>query len=205
MTFLLRESVNTRDKVVFEAPSGGGEYGYSIFQKIDSVDPEESFGRERATTSPGPARDDMDPLARINRALSDSQDLLRLPDYRAEGGSGPCTMETWRRATTFLKKHANWSLQRDGFVVPVPAILPGPEGSIDLHWKTEIYELLVNIPSDSAVRASFYADDFRSHAIKGTFDPACPNRGLISWLMDRVTEALTASAANHGQERQSTL
>ena len=32
------------------------------------------------------------------------------------------------------------------FEVPLPRIQPVPDGSIDLNWKTEPFELLINIP-----------------------------------------------------------
>jgi hypothetical protein len=206
MTVMQMESGTTKDDVVYEFRGVPGNSGDPIYQRIDSVDPKDSFGVQASPTCPfSLSSDAVDPIARIVQAIQDSRSLLRLPDNCAEGGSGPCSIATWLRATTFLKNHAKWSLQRDGLVVPVPAILPGPGGSIDLHWKTGGYELLVNIPSNPGARASFYADDFKTLSIKGTFDTACPNRGLISWLTDRVAEALTEPAAIHGEERQAAL
>ena len=40
-----------------------------------------------------------------------------------------------------------------------PEILPGPGGSIDLHWKTDARELLINVPADPQDTISYYGDD----------------------------------------------
>jgi len=66
--------------------------------------------------------------------------------------------------------------------VPIPAILPGPDGSIDLHWKTEKYELLINIPGDLNAPASFYGDNYSTLKLEGTFDLKQLNFILIDWL-----------------------
>jgi hypothetical protein len=38
-------------------------------------------------------------------------------------------------------------------------IVAGPEGSIDLHWKTADRELLINIPARSEEPIAYYGDD----------------------------------------------
>ncbi|MBI4661430.1 MAG: hypothetical protein HY735_21620 [Verrucomicrobia bacterium] len=70
--------------------------------------------------------------------------------------------------------------------IPPPKILPGPDGSIDVHWKTKTCELLVNVPAGSNQRADFYGDDYGSLRIKGTIDPENPSSGLLFWLTSKV-------------------
>jgi hypothetical protein len=70
-----------------------------------------------------------------------------------------------------------------GRELPVPKILPGPNASIDLHWKLPGFELLVNIPSDAAQPATFYGDDYRNSCIRGNLNPAEEVRGLVVWLL----------------------
>ena len=40
-----------------------------------------------------------------------------------------------------------------------PKIHPGPEGSIDLHWKSSNRELLINVPANSEDPIGYYGDD----------------------------------------------
>ena len=62
-------------------------------------------------------------------------------------------------------------------------ILPASEGSIDLHWKTELFELLVNFRPDGSV--SYYGDDYCENSIQGK---TCPNLEFISCWMERAGE-----------------
>ena len=48
-------------------------------------------------------------------------------------------------------------------------ILPASEGSIDLHWKTAQFELLVNFHPDGSV--SYYGDDYCENVIQGKTRP----------------------------------
>ena len=70
-----------------------------------------------------------------------------------------------------------------GMRLPVPRIGPGPEGSIDLHWKQPSWELLVNIPADANEMATFYGDNYGVQKIRGTLDPQKFNLGIAAWLM----------------------
>lgn len=47
--------------------------------------------------------------------------------------------------------------------------LPCLDGSVDVHWKTPGFELLVNVKPDGSV--SFYGDDYGSQQIKGGWKP----------------------------------
>jgi hypothetical protein len=40
-----------------------------------------------------------------------------------------------------------------------PDITGGPDGSIDIHWKGEGYEVLLDVPADPLIPANYYADD----------------------------------------------
>lgn len=86
------------------------------------------------------------------------------------------------RAIEFLKAQSTKFRKTLGVSAPVPNIGPGPEGSVDLHWKRESWELLVNIPADAKQLATFYGDDFGAQKIKGSFDPKTSNNGIIMWL-----------------------
>jgi len=70
-----------------------------------------------------------------------------------------------------------------GGELPSPKIQPGPEASIDLHWKMERFELLVNIPNDPSKPATFYGDDYGDLCIRGNLNPSAPIPGLVVWLL----------------------
>ena len=62
-------------------------------------------------------------------------------------------------------------------------ILPASEGSIDLHWKTDRFELLVNFRPDGSV--SYYGDDYCENSIEGQ---TRPKPEFISCWMEHAGE-----------------
>ncbi len=121
-------------------------------------------------------------LAHVQDAIESSRYILELKDDWDEDGSARYTEAVWDRAVQFLLKYANSILETQHVRIDAPQILPGPNGSIDLHWKNSDYELLINIPADPSKPAGFYGDDYESSSIKGTFDPSKYNYGLLLWL-----------------------
>jgi hypothetical protein len=117
----------------------------------------------------------------INEALARAEWMLNLEDDWDGEGSVGFSKITFNRAADFLRRYATGAWKRAGTIIPVPEILPGPDGSIDILWKTEGYELLVNIPAENKL-ASFYGDDLRDANIKGTFDASVENLGLLEWF-----------------------
>lgn len=49
-----------------------------------------------------------------------------------------------------------------------PDITVCEDGSVDIHWEVPKYELLVNVPVDSASPVGFYGDDYGTRRIRGT-------------------------------------
>jgi hypothetical protein len=118
--------------------------------------------------------------AEIDRAKS----ILALkPDWDDEG-SQPYSKETLDRAIAFLTSQSKHLYETCGLHPLVPRISAGPDGSIDIHWKRNNFELLVNIPADSAQNAVFYGDDYGIKRISGNFDPQKINQGILEWLMN---------------------
>jgi hypothetical protein len=103
-------------------------------------------------------------------------------DWDEEGSSGYST-DTFDRAICFLNTHSAKGHDLCSSYPPAPRISPGPDGSIDLHWKQKAWELLVNIPKDDTQMAVFYGDDYGTLKIKGSFDPNTVNLGIVAWLM----------------------
>lgn len=122
-------------------------------------------------------------LAALAAMVQDARSILDLPENWDGEGSTAYARATWDRAVKFLRLSAAaaWRLYR--VTAPVPFINPGPRGSIDLHWRAEHGELLVNIPADPEARATFYGDNYADVSIEGRLDPARSNVELLRWLM----------------------
>lgn len=118
-------------------------------------------------------------LEQIARVIRDSHDLMELED---EEGIRLCDEATWQRAVTFLINQALWLLNEKRLIMQTPDIWAGPDQSIDLHWESSSYELLINVPADANQPAGFYGDDRGKLKIKGTLDPSRLTEGLLLWL-----------------------
>ena len=141
-------------------------------------------GSEPRIKSSQRARQVLDPFKHIWNVIDESKSILDLKEDWDGEGALPYSREVWERAIQFVRRYALKSHERFGAIVSAPRILPGPNGSIDVHWKEEKFELLVNIPADPKIYASFYGDDYSAARIKGTFDPELENIGLIFWLTE---------------------
>ncbi|HVA18426.1 MAG TPA: hypothetical protein VMV59_12010 [Candidatus Dormibacteraeota bacterium] len=112
-----------------------------------------------------------------------AREILKLKDdWDGEGSVGYST-ETLDRAILFVSTHASKLWESFGLAAPIPTIGPGPDGSIDVHWKLPAWELLVNIPQNSDAMATFYGDDYGAQKIRGSFDPRRFNSGVAEWLI----------------------
>jgi hypothetical protein len=121
--------------------------------------------------------EDRELKAEIERA----KEMLELTNDEEVGPA--YSREAFNRAISFLATHSAKGYDLCSFYPPAPKIGPGPGGSIDLHWKEEKWELLVNIPADDTRVAVFYGDDYGKANFKGSFDPRTVNRGIVAWLM----------------------
>jgi hypothetical protein len=126
--------------------------------------------------------------AKLKEAIAESRSLLALqPDWDGEGSPG-YSESTWKRMERFLRDHSRYLNEIYGTDAPVPEILPGSKGSLDILWKCNDCELLVNIPVDLASPASFYGDDKNELSIKGQLHPTRFNQGLLQWLVKHQSQ-----------------
>ena len=121
-------------------------------------------------------------LQDIRDAISASRHILTLSGDDLEEGAPPYTESTWKRAVDFLAKNAWWAFVNLGRRIDAPQVLPGPHGSIDLHWDVPAYELLINIPEAADTPAGFYGDDRGKVSIEGTVEQDSVNNGLLFFL-----------------------
>lgn len=118
----------------------------------------------------------------IQEVIEASRWILQLEDDWDENGSGKYAEATWERARNFLAALAESSARQFGKDLPAPKILPGPDGSIDLHWKLPRFELLLNVSPDAGKPVSFYGDDYGASFMKGNVTTPEATRRLVVWL-----------------------
>jgi hypothetical protein len=125
---------------------------------------------------------DQKKLAPLRNIIESSRSILELHDDWDDEGSIGYKEETWNRATQFVLNSARFLWDHHTTIMDTPDIGPGPDGSIDIHWETEKYELLVNISADLKALATFYGDNKGSLSIKGNLNPDSDNPVLLCWL-----------------------
>jgi hypothetical protein len=119
----------------------------------------------------------------VAKAIQSSRSILDLKDDWDEEGSPGYIESTWDRAAQFVKNTSLSFRQDAGFWVDPPRILPGPKGSIDIHWKTSKRELLINIPENGEEPADYYGSGGANDIIKGKLDTSSQqNFWILVWL-----------------------
>lgn len=123
-------------------------------------------------------------LQHLLTEIKESRAILDLQDDWDEEGSPGYTHSTWKLAVNFLVQNALWLWLDNGIPVEPPRILPGPDGSIDIHWQTCDHELLVNVPRDVGTPATYYGDTSAGESVKGSLDLSADNQWLLKWLTE---------------------
>lgn len=136
--------------------------------------------RERTTPEP--------PISiELSDAIQASRRILELPDDWDGEGTPRYSERALQRASSYLLRSAVRYWRKYQKHLFVPRILPGPDGNIDLHWKTPERELLISIPADPAELAAYYGDDRKDgtdNAIRGrSLDTSEYNDWIFAWLM----------------------
>lgn len=89
-------------------------------------------------------------------------------DFDGEGSEGYVT-ETFDRAVKllrFLYQHCDHEFS--AILTQIPDIMPGPHGSIDIHWHRNHFDLLINVPRDVQSDAAFHLGYQRGIKVNGT-------------------------------------
>jgi hypothetical protein len=126
-------------------------------------------------------------MSSLRLVIEASRNILELTEDWDDEKSPGYSESTWNRAVKFLSKNALYLWRRHKIYLEAPRILPGPDGSIDLHWRMPKRELLVNIPANAEEPASYYGDDREEgteNAIRGkSLDTSAHNEWIFLWLM----------------------
>jgi len=75
----------------------------------------------------------------IDEAVKKSEYILEIEDNWDGEGSPGYSESTWKKAINFIYLYAEEIWNKLNINISPPDILPGPEGSIDLHWKEDNY------------------------------------------------------------------
>jgi hypothetical protein len=114
--------------------------------------------------------------------LKEADHLLEFEDDWDGNGSPGYSLETLQGAKDFLISIYSRIWSKHQAKPDLPKISPGPDGTIDLHWKTGHRELLINIPVGGKGFAEFYGDNFEEEQLKGNLDLSVPNEWILLWL-----------------------
>jgi hypothetical protein len=119
----------------------------------------------------------------ISEAIELSRYILSLEENWDEEGSPGYQQATWERATNFVKDLATSYWELTNLWVCPPSIMPGPEGSIDIHWNASKRELLINIPTENDSPAGYFGSGGAKDTVKGKLDTSSSNQWILMWLL----------------------
>lgn len=111
--------------------------------------------------------------------------LENLEDWDSEEGAH-YTFSTLKNAATFISDYSMWVLNEYDFVIPTPKIYPGPDGSVDILWKSEKFKLLVNIKPHPDLSATFFGkNDNGEEFVEGQFKIGNINQNIFLVLLEQ--------------------
>lgn len=156
---------------------------YSGRREIDTL---EDVILEGAVASTQPLR--IPPVLHdVETTIRQSQWILDVADDEDEGEQIAET--TLTRANELLRRMVIEAWHRYDIRVKAPIISPGPDGSVDLLWKTGKRELLVNVSANDTDSVSYYGNDRTQpdgpihNSVEGIAAISAKNDWLLVWLM----------------------
>lgn len=110
-----------------------------------------------------------DELLSIQKAVEKSKYILDLQENWDDEGAEAYTEATWIKAVSFLCEFSIDTLKTFGKTPLTPKIYHGPQGSIDILWKSKELNLLLNIPKGDEV-ATFSGENSLGQAYEGSLN-----------------------------------
>jgi hypothetical protein len=125
-----------------------------------------------------------EPLWKIAKRIEVSRRILTLEDNWDNEGSTGYDERTWRTAVQIVVETANAYWHSNHEVAPLPALSPGPDGSIDVTWIVGTRQLLVNVPPPDTGSITFSGLDSanRDRLVKGRLPADADHEWLMAWL-----------------------
>lgn len=115
-------------------------------------------------------------------AIKKSLFILSYEDNWDDEGSIKYDASTLYSSCKFLIDYFDWIWSEYRLIPAAPNIYPGPSGSIDVLWKNDTYDLLINFPAYPSNVVTFYGDDKKAGKISGQFDSSNPPMGVFIFL-----------------------
>jgi hypothetical protein len=107
-------------------------------------------------------------LRDLYREINKSKYILELQENHDDQGASKYSISTWKKAIIFLAKYNSWVYSESSKIVPSPKIFHGPDGSVDIQWKTDDFKLLINIPEENNI-ATFFGNYQNNQDVEGSF------------------------------------
>ena len=108
---------------------------------------------------------------------------MNLSDNWDGYGAQPFNEETLRRAYNLLENILDhfWNNMID---ISIPLIQPVPDGSVDINWETDEFELLINTPQDTKKQVNLYGEriNFPEEEIEMHIPYDLVELVIIQWL-----------------------
>lgn len=125
---------------------------------------------------------DLNALSIVRKKILEGRDILQLKTDWDDDGSPDFSPAHWDRIEIFLLGALKMIWEKERRVMVAPTINAVSGGTIDVHWKTQMSELLINVPRDLTKPATFYGDNFSDQSIKGTLCLTTKDYWLLLWL-----------------------
>jgi hypothetical protein len=85
----------------------------------------------------------------LDAVIAKSKEILKIKNILEEDDYQPYVLDTWRRATFFLRRLVLSAQLSGKSAIDLPRIVPAPSGSIDLLWETADTLFFINFPPNN--------------------------------------------------------
>lgn len=123
-------------------------------------------------------------LRHIAEHVAESRAMLDL-NHDWDGEGSPAYNEaTWDRAAHLVVDSTTRFWRASRVLPPAPIITNGPDGGVDIVWRSGDRKLLINIPEEPKDVATFYGRDLEHdhYSLQGECVPSHHNEWLLVWL-----------------------
>jgi hypothetical protein len=121
-------------------------------------------------------------LSSIFEAVEKSKYILELTENWDGEDAARYDFDVWKKSVLFISKLSVKIFTNFGQIVKTPKIYHGPNGSVDIYWENESFNLLINIPETGM--ATFYGDNYQNNKIEGSFEPATISLNIFPFLIE---------------------
>lgn len=122
-------------------------------------------------------------LNRLKGVVEKSRHILELEDNWDDEEAESYSENVWENVLTFVVNLHLTAFKVFIVELDYPKIYPGPNGSIDITWKADTYEVLVNFPVNETDEITYYGEDNRSSKFKGSFKSTASCNSLLMILI----------------------